>query len=188
MTQSFGVIETIGLTAATHAADAACKAADVRLTGYRKVGAGLVSVYFEGEVSAVKVAVESGVHAIRSDSEQYMSLVIARPDSSVLEMLRQGGVSSAIQTSDRGVLMDSRTINDTPTAVIEPKNEKDENKTTAVNLDKENKIKESVLAKTPQAVGKAEAKKNSTEVIKAKPAAPRTKGASNSKLKELRND
>ncbi|MEC6815098.1 BMC domain-containing protein [Photobacterium toruni] len=93
MTVSLGVIETIGLTAAIHAADAACKAAGVRLTGYRKAGSGLVSVYFEGEISAMKVAVDSGVDAISGRAEFCMSLVMARPDTSVLAMLTQGCLS-----------------------------------------------------------------------------------------------
>ncbi|WP_279157624.1 BMC domain-containing protein [Photobacterium phosphoreum] len=87
------MIETIGLTAAIHAADAACKAAGVRLTGYRKAGSGLVSVYFEGEISAMKVAVDSGVDAISGRAEFCMSLVMARPDTSVLAMLTQGCLS-----------------------------------------------------------------------------------------------
>lgn len=43
---SLGVIETRGLTAAIHAADAACKAASVEIIGYRKIGSGLVSICF----------------------------------------------------------------------------------------------------------------------------------------------
>ena len=87
MTISLGVIETVGLTRAIQAADAACKAAGVNLTGYRKAGAGLVSVYFEGEISAVTAAVECGLDVIRHQDEDSMSLVMARPDNSVLAML-----------------------------------------------------------------------------------------------------
>ncbi|MCD9541063.1 BMC domain-containing protein [Photobacterium carnosum] len=100
MTVSLGVIETIGLTAAIHAADAACKAAGVHLTGYRKAGSGLVSVYFEGEISAVMVAVDSGVDAIRDSAELCMSLVMARPDTSVLTMLTQGCLSKVPHLHD----------------------------------------------------------------------------------------
>ncbi|WP_446528811.1 BMC domain-containing protein [Photobacterium swingsii] len=95
MTISLGVIETVGLTAAIHAADAACKAAGVSLTGYRKAGSGLVSVYFEGEISAVKAAVDSGLDAIREQSASNMALVMARPDSSVLAMLAHGPILHA---------------------------------------------------------------------------------------------
>lgn len=51
---SLGVIETRGLAAAIQAADVACKAASVEIIGYRKIGSGLVSVCFQGEISAVK--------------------------------------------------------------------------------------------------------------------------------------
>lgn len=95
MTISLGVIETVGLTAAIHAADAACKAAGVSLTGYRKAGSGLVSVYFEGEISAVKAAVDSGLDAICEQSASNMALVMARPDSSVLAMLAHGPILHA---------------------------------------------------------------------------------------------
>lgn len=91
MTISLGVIETIGLTAAIHAADAACKAAGVSLTGYRKVGSGLVSIYLQGEISAVKVAVDSGVKAIENQTDVTAAIVMARPDPSVLAMLENAG-------------------------------------------------------------------------------------------------
>lgn len=54
---SLGVIETRGLVAAIQAVDAACKAAGVTCIGYRKVGSGLVTVCFDGEISAVYLVV-----------------------------------------------------------------------------------------------------------------------------------
>jgi microcompartment protein CcmL/EutN len=85
--KSLGVIETVGLVAAVQAVDAACKAAEVTCFGYRKVGAGRVSVCFEGEISAVKTAVERGV-AVVGNSASISSLVIARPEPSAIEALR----------------------------------------------------------------------------------------------------
>ena len=84
MTTSLGVIETRGLISAIHAADAACKSAAVTLVGCKKIGSGLVSVMFHGEISAVSAAIESGVDAAQ---QVEASLVIARPDISVLAML-----------------------------------------------------------------------------------------------------
>ncbi|WP_439651352.1 BMC domain-containing protein [Photobacterium atrarenae] len=84
MMTSLGVIETRGLTSAVQAADAACKSAAVNLAGYKKIGSGLVSVMFHGEISAVSAAVESGVAAAQ---DVVASLVLARPDESVLAML-----------------------------------------------------------------------------------------------------
>ena len=59
--KSLGVIETRGWVAAIQAVDAACKAAGVTCIGYRKPGSGLVSVCFEGEISAIHTARERGV-------------------------------------------------------------------------------------------------------------------------------
>ncbi|WP_099660493.1 BMC domain-containing protein [Proteus terrae] len=84
---SLGVIETRGLTAAIQAADAACKAANVEIIGYRKVGSGLVSVCFQGEISAVRTAVDHGVDVVSQKELVIGSLVIARPEASVITKL-----------------------------------------------------------------------------------------------------
>lgn len=84
---SLGVIETRGLTAAIQAADAACKAANVEIIGYRKVGSGLVSICFQGEISAVRTAVDHGVDVVSQKELVIGSLVIARPESSVITKL-----------------------------------------------------------------------------------------------------
>ncbi|USV58753.1 BMC domain-containing protein [Aeromonas encheleia] len=85
--KSLGVIETRGLVTAIQAVDAACKAAGVTCIGYRKVGSGLVSVCFEGEISAIHTAIERGVAVAAAIDEQVTSLVIARPERSVVDAL-----------------------------------------------------------------------------------------------------
>ncbi|WP_052282644.1 BMC domain-containing protein [Kluyvera genomosp. 1] len=85
--KSLGVIETRGLVAAIQAVDAACKAAGVTCIGYRKVGSGLVSVCFEGEISAIHTAIERGVAVASTTDTQVHSLVIARPERCVVEAL-----------------------------------------------------------------------------------------------------
>ncbi|HAX5198495.1 TPA: BMC domain-containing protein [Escherichia coli] len=84
---SLGVIETRGLVAAIQAVDAACKAAGVTCIGYRKVGSGLVTVCFEGEISAVYTAIERGIAVASATDHQAKSLVIARPERCVVEAL-----------------------------------------------------------------------------------------------------
>ncbi|MBQ0212742.1 BMC domain-containing protein [Proteus vulgaris] len=84
---SLGVIETRGLTAAIQAADAACKAANVEIIGYRKVGSGLVSICFQGEISAVRTAIDHGVDVVSQKELVIGSLVIARPEPSVITKL-----------------------------------------------------------------------------------------------------
>ncbi len=85
--KSLGVIETRGLVAAVQAVDAACKSAGVTCFGYRKVGSGLVSVCFEGEISAIHTAIERGVAVAELIDPQVKSLTIARPERSVVEAL-----------------------------------------------------------------------------------------------------
>ena len=87
MNLSLGVIETFGLTAAIHAADAACKSAAVTVLGYKKIGSGLVSVFFAGEISAVKTAIDSGVAVIKQPALIKGQLVIARPEKQVVALL-----------------------------------------------------------------------------------------------------
>lgn len=85
--KSLGVIETRGWVAAIQAVDAACKAAGVTCIGYRKVGSGLVSVCFEGEISAIHTAIERGVAVVQASNLPVNSLVIARPERCIVEAL-----------------------------------------------------------------------------------------------------
>lgn len=87
MNLSLGVIETYGLTAAINAADAACKSATVTVLGYKKIGSGLVSVFFAGEISAVKTAIDCGVAVIKQPEFIKGQLVIARPEKQVVTLL-----------------------------------------------------------------------------------------------------
>jgi len=59
MNQALGFFEIRSMVAAMEAADAMLKAADVNLKKFEVVGSGVISVIIEGEVAAVKAAVES---------------------------------------------------------------------------------------------------------------------------------
>ena len=61
MSNAYGFIEISGVVAAIDALDIMCKAADVTLSTWeRKLGGRLVTMVIEGEVAAVKQAVEAG--------------------------------------------------------------------------------------------------------------------------------
>jgi ethanolamine utilization protein EutM len=89
--QALGMIETRGLTAAIHAADAMVKAASVNLVGYKTIGSGLVAVMVRGDVGAVKAAVDAGEIAARSVGDVNAVHVIPAPhkevEDSILESL-----------------------------------------------------------------------------------------------------
>ena len=85
--EALGMVETRGLTAAIEAADAMTKAAEVTLIGTEKIGSGLVTVMVQGDVGAVKAAVESGQEAASRIGELVAVHVIPRPHESVGEIL-----------------------------------------------------------------------------------------------------
>ena len=73
------MIECKGLCALLEAADAALKAANVTMTGWEKVGSGYVTVFFRGDVAAVKAATDSGAAAAAQVGAVVAVQVIPRP-------------------------------------------------------------------------------------------------------------
>ena len=57
---AMGIIETTGYVASLAAADAMVKAANVTLTGTKKLANGMFSVVIRGDVGAVQAATEAG--------------------------------------------------------------------------------------------------------------------------------
>ncbi len=82
--RALGMIETVGLASAIEAADAAVKSANVTLIGYELTkGGGMVTVKFEGDVGAVKAAVEAGAAAAERIGKVFSRHVIPRPGNGV---------------------------------------------------------------------------------------------------------
>lgn len=81
--EALGLIETYGLVPAIEAADAAVKAAPVKLAAYSVVTGGLIAVHLRGEVAAVKAAVDAGAAAAARVGEVVSIHVIARLDPEV---------------------------------------------------------------------------------------------------------
>lgn len=89
---ALGFIETLGLIAAIEAADTMVKAANVSLKGKTYVGKGLVTVIVEGDVGAVKAAVEAGVDAVKSLGALLCSYnVIASPVDDLRIFVKDSG-------------------------------------------------------------------------------------------------
>ncbi|MHA6533988.1 BMC domain-containing protein [Paenibacillus sp. BAC0078] len=86
--QAIGLIETRGLTPALEALDAMCKAANVKLVSFNRVGSGLVAVIVEGDVAAVQAAVGAGAASYgRTGGELLASNVIPRPHHDLAKIL-----------------------------------------------------------------------------------------------------
>lgn len=87
MPEALGMIECKGLVAMIEAADAMVKAANVRLIGWEKIDAGLVTAIVRGDVAAVRAAVDAGVAAGRKVGEVVATHVIPQPHSDVDDAL-----------------------------------------------------------------------------------------------------
>jgi len=81
MTEALGMIETKGLVALIEAADAAVKAANVKLVGWEKIGSGYVTVLFRGEVAACRASCDAGAAAAQKVGELVAVHVIPQPHS-----------------------------------------------------------------------------------------------------------
>ncbi len=77
--EAIGMIECKGLVCLMEASDAALKSADVQMTGWEKIGSGLVTAFFTGNVAAVKAAVDAGADAAGQIGEVVAVQVIPRP-------------------------------------------------------------------------------------------------------------
>ncbi|MCX6846194.1 MAG: BMC domain-containing protein [Verrucomicrobia bacterium] len=77
--QAIGIIETKGFIALIEASDAALKAADIKMTGWEKIGSGLVTGFFAGDVAAVKAGLDAAASAASTLGSVNSVQVIPRP-------------------------------------------------------------------------------------------------------------
>jgi len=85
--KALGILETKGLVCVVEALDAMLKTADVSYMGQRRTGSGLVAVLVEGDVAAVKAAVDAGAQAAQRVGELRSVHVIPRPIESLKQHL-----------------------------------------------------------------------------------------------------
>lgn len=77
--KAIGILETKGFVPLIEGADAAVKAANVDLIEWRQIGSGYVSFVVEGEVAAVRSALEAGRAAAASAGAVISETIIPRP-------------------------------------------------------------------------------------------------------------
>jgi ethanolamine utilization protein EutM len=109
MAEALGLVECMGLVAMIEAADAMVKAANVRLVGWEKIDAGLVTAIVRGDVAAVRAAVDAGAAAGRNVGQVVATHVIPQPHNDVdagLPVLKTGEttrkkISGSVRPSPR---------------------------------------------------------------------------------------
>jgi ethanolamine utilization protein EutM len=77
--KAIGILETRGFVPLIEGADAALKAANVDLLEWRQIGSGLVSFVVEGEVAAVRSALDAARIAASAAGEVVSELILPRP-------------------------------------------------------------------------------------------------------------
>lgn len=77
--QAIGLLETRGFPAMVGAADAMLKAADIQLTAYETIGAGLCTAIIRGAVADVAMALQVGIAEANRIGELVAVTVIPRP-------------------------------------------------------------------------------------------------------------
>lgn len=97
--QALGLIETKGFIGITEAADAAVKAASVRLSGVERVDGGLVSIKLLGDVGAVSAAVSAAAAAAGAVGELVAQHVIPNPHDDLVAVFDLEG-DETIDASD----------------------------------------------------------------------------------------
>ncbi|MFN5857766.1 MAG: carbon dioxide-concentrating mechanism protein [Pseudanabaenaceae cyanobacterium] len=77
--QAIGLLETKGFPALVGAADAMLKTADVHLSGYETIGAGLCTAIIRGNVADVTMAIEAGMYEAERIGEFHTLMIVPRP-------------------------------------------------------------------------------------------------------------
>ena len=95
--EALGMIETKGLVGLVEASDAMCKAANVTLVAWEKVGGGLVTSIIRGDVAAVKAATDAGAAAANKVGELISVHVIPRPHSNLETVFSIAGTTGSSQ-------------------------------------------------------------------------------------------
>ncbi len=87
--EALELVETVGLVAATEAADAMVKAANVEIVSRQQPGGGYTTIIVRGDVGAVKAAVEAGAAAAKAIGKVASSHIIPRPHDDIAGILRR---------------------------------------------------------------------------------------------------
>lgn len=85
--KALGMIEVYGRIGAIEGLDSALKAANVSLVNMVRVGGGFTSFFIEGDVGAVKAAIDAAETSADRVGSVVSSHVIPRPDQSVRDLL-----------------------------------------------------------------------------------------------------
>jgi ethanolamine utilization protein EutM len=85
--KALGMIETRGFVAAVEAVDTMVKSASVEVLGTKEIGGGLVSVFVQGDVGAVKAAVDAAASSVKKMGELVSVHIIPKPSDETVSLI-----------------------------------------------------------------------------------------------------
>lgn len=86
--QALGLIEVIGMTTALEAADTCAKSSNIEIIGCEKITNGLVTIKIQGNVGAVKAAIDAARISASQINTVVSTLIIPRPAEAILPMIK----------------------------------------------------------------------------------------------------
>ena len=111
MSKALGLIEVVGFTTALAAIDAAVKTANVLFLGFESViGVAkkiTLTVKLQGDVDAVKEAVEAGIKAASKVGKVFASNVIPRPHDDIKQIVLSKDTLLSIQKKSDNITKNS---------------------------------------------------------------------------------
>ena len=143
--QALGMIEVYGYLTAVEALDSALKAANVSRLGVEKVRGGRVTVLVEGDVGAVKAAMDASAAAAERVGTVISVHVIPRPADDVTRMLK-GGKEPEEPTPPEPEKPSEPEISSEPDTLSEPESE-------AVKAEEGEKAPQDVTVEEMQTMG-----------------------------------
>ena len=143
--QALGMIEVYGYLTAVEALDSALKAANVSRLGVEIVRGGLVTVLVEGDVGAVKAAMDASAAAAERVGTVISVHVIPRPADDVTRMLK-GGKEPEEPTPPEPEKPSEPEISSEPDTLSEPESE-------AVKAEEGEKAPQDVTVEEMQTMG-----------------------------------
>ena len=143
--QALGMIEVYGYLTAVEALDSALKAANVSRLGVEKVRGGLVTVLVEGDVGAVKAAMDASAASAERVGTVISVHVIPRPADDVTRMLK-GGKEPEEPTPPEPEKPSEPEISSEPDTLSEPESE-------AVKAEEGEKAPQDVTVEEMQTMG-----------------------------------
>ena len=143
--QALGMIEVYGYLTAVEALDSALKAANVSRLGVEKVRGGLVTVLVEGDVGAVKAAMDASAAAAERVGTVISVHVIPRPADDMTRRLK-GGKEPEEPTPPEPEKPSEPEISSEPDTLSEPESE-------AVKAEEGEKAPQDVTVEEMQTMG-----------------------------------